>query len=132
MAFVGSCEFGSGQLLRTSSSGSGHRRTIASRDLQWPHCPGCERLVYVRREMTRADTSITLAFFQSIALSTGNSLQDTLRLLTLWFKYGYHAEVGQAISEGFRTVSVDIWLEVIPQVRLIILFTSPPSDTMFQ
>lgn len=56
------------------------------------------------------------AFFQSIALSPGNSLQDTLRLLTLWFKYGYHPEVGQAIAEGFNNVSVDIWLEVIPQV----------------
>jgi len=30
------------------------------------------------------------AFFKSIALSAGNSLQDTLRLLTLWFKYGSH------------------------------------------
>jgi FKBP12-rapamycin complex-associated protein len=56
------------------------------------------------------------AFFQSIALSPGNSLQDTLRLLTLWFKYGYHPEVGAAISEGFGSVSVDIWLDVIPQV----------------
>lgn len=65
------------------------------------------------------------AFFQSIALSPGNSLQDTLRLLTLWFKYGYHGEVGQAISEGFSSVSVDIWLEVIPQVGRTIVAVSP-------
>jgi FKBP12-rapamycin complex-associated protein len=59
------------------------------------------------------------AFFQSIALSPGNSLQDTLRLLTLWFKYGYHGQVAQTISEGFNSVSVDIWLEVIPQVCMV-------------
>ncbi|GAA5903699.1 hypothetical protein JCM6882_003390 [Rhodosporidiobolus microsporus] len=56
------------------------------------------------------------AFFRSIALSPGNSLQDTLRLLTLWFKYGHVSEVSSAIMEGFRTVSVDTWLEVIPQL----------------
>lgn len=58
------------------------------------------------------------AFFRSIALSPGNSLQDTLRLLTLWFKYGERHVVSSAIMEGFRTVSVDTWLEVIPQVSL--------------
>ncbi|KAI8981018.1 armadillo-type protein [Pilobolus umbonatus] len=55
-------------------------------------------------------------FFKSIALSKENSLQDTLRLLTLWFKYGYHAEVSAAISEGFGTISIDVWLQVIPQL----------------
>ncbi|KAI8098676.1 armadillo-type protein [Halteromyces radiatus] len=55
-------------------------------------------------------------FFRSIALSKENSLQDTLRLLTLWFKYGYQAEVSTAISEGFGTISIDVWLQVIPQL----------------
>jgi FKBP12-rapamycin complex-associated protein len=58
-------------------------------------------------------------FFRSILLSTGSSLQDTLRLLTLWFNYGHHADVNYAIAEGFSTVSIDTWLEVIPQVNLI-------------
>ncbi|CAO3647953.1 unnamed protein product [Mucor fragilis] len=55
-------------------------------------------------------------FFRSIALSKENSLQDTLRLLTLWFKYGYQAEVSAAIGEGFGTISIDVWLQVIPQL----------------
>ncbi|KAK4703758.1 serine/threonine-protein kinase mTOR, partial [Phenoliferia sp. Uapishka_3] len=66
------------------------------------------------------------AFFRSIALSPGNSLQDTLRLLTLWFKFGYSQIVTDAISNGFRTVSVDTWLEVIPQ--LIARIHSPSSN----
>lgn len=55
-------------------------------------------------------------FFKSIALSNGSSLQDTLRLLTLWFAHGGSIEVNAAVTEGFASVSVDTWLEVIPQL----------------
>ncbi|KAG0343766.1 phosphatidylinositol kinase- protein kinase tor1 [Podila humilis] len=55
-------------------------------------------------------------FFKSIALSEGNSLQDTLRLLTLWFKYGHRPDVSAALAKGFSTVSIDTWLQVIPQL----------------
>ncbi|KAN0137000.1 atypical/PIKK/FRAP protein kinase [Lactarius tabidus] len=55
-------------------------------------------------------------FFRSIALRSENALQDTLRLLTLWFKFGAHDEVSHAIANGFSTVEVDTWLEVIPQI----------------
>ena len=55
-------------------------------------------------------------FFRSIALARGNALQDTLRLLTLWFKFGYQDHVSEAVSEGFSSVIVDTWLEVIPQI----------------
>lgn len=55
-------------------------------------------------------------FFKSIALSSSSSLQDTLRLLTLWFNHGEHQEVNSAVSQGVTTVSIDTWLEVIPQL----------------
>jgi phosphatidylinositol kinase/protein kinase (PI-3 family) len=55
-------------------------------------------------------------FFRSIALSTENSLQDALRLLTLWFRYGKYIEVNEAVQEGFKSVSIDTWLQVIPQL----------------
>jgi len=55
-------------------------------------------------------------FFRSIALSSTSSLQDTLRLLTLWFAHGGDHEVNLAVTEGFQSVSVDTWLEVIPQL----------------
>ncbi|KAL8826647.1 MAG: hypothetical protein Q9170_007322 [Blastenia crenularia] len=55
-------------------------------------------------------------FFQSIALSSNSALQDTLRLLTLWFAHGGDPEVNLAVTEGFASVSVDTWLEVIPQL----------------
>ena len=39
-----------------------------------------------------------------------------LRLLTLWFKFGAHDDVCHAIGDGFSSVAVDTWLEVVPQV----------------
>ena len=55
-------------------------------------------------------------FFHSIALSSSNSLQDMLRLLTLWFKFGGIPEAAQAMTEGFNMVKIDNWLEVVPQL----------------
>jgi len=55
-------------------------------------------------------------FFKSISLSTTSAIQDTLRLLTLWFAHGRHEGVSQAVNEGVKLVSVDTWLGVIPQL----------------
>lgn len=44
-----------------------------------------------------------------------------LRLLTLWFKFGAHDDVCHAIGDGFSSVAVDTWLEVVPQVCLHVL-----------
>ena len=64
-------------------------------------------------------------FFRSIALSNTSSLQNILRLLTLWFAHGNHPEVNAAITEGLPTVSIDTWLEVIPQLIARINQQSP-------
>lgn len=55
-------------------------------------------------------------FFHSISLSESNSLQDTLRLLTLWFTFGGIPEAAQSMHEGFNLIKIDNWLEVIPQL----------------
>lgn len=66
-------------------------------------------------------------FFRSISLSPGddNGLQDSLRLLTLWFRYGSQPEVNAAVGDGFYTVPVDNWLQVIPQLIARIHVPSP-------
>lgn len=48
----------------------------------------------------------------------GAKLQDILRLLTLWFSHGNAPDVEAALQEGFRHVSIDTWLVVIPQVKI--------------
>lgn len=72
--------------------------------------PGNELAAHIVQAVT--------GFFKSISLKNENAFQDTLRLLTLWFKYGAHDEVSHAMGTGFTSVEVDTWLEVIPQVCL--------------
>jgi len=57
--------------------------------------------------------SAVVGFFQSISLSTvSSSLQDTLRLLTLWFEYGNLPEVSEALVEGVKAIQIDNWIQV--------------------
>ena len=51
----------------------------------------------------------------------GHVQQDILRLLTLWFKYGNRADVVAAIEDGFHQLSIDTWLNVIPQVDVCLV-----------
>lgn len=60
-------------------------------------------------------------YFRSIAYAStskggDDSLQDILRLLTLWFNYGATEEVKNALEEGFSYVNIDTWLVVLPQI----------------
>lgn len=51
-------------------------------------------------------------FIRSISLSDGNSLQDTLRLLTVWFEHGHQPGVSEALVDGLKTIQIDTWLQV--------------------
>ena len=55
-------------------------------------------------------------FFRSITLGSSDSIQDLLRLLTLWFRYGGEPLVEQALLDGFDAVMIDMWLVVLPQI----------------
>ncbi len=57
-------------------------------------------------------------FFRSIWLQkfSDNSRQDVLRVLQLWFEYGYRKEVELAMISGINQISIDTWLAVIPQI----------------
>ncbi|ODQ63316.1 FAT-domain-containing protein [Nadsonia fulvescens var. elongata DSM 6958] len=55
-------------------------------------------------------------FFYSIKYCKRSALQDILRLLTLWFRYGSVAETNQAVNNGIPLLDVNHWLDVIPQL----------------
>ena len=59
-------------------------------------------------------------FVKSIILGQGqplaNLLQDTLRLLTLWFSYGSKKGVLVILESELEKISSDNWLSVIPQL----------------
>ena len=58
------------------------------------------------------------SFFRSIWLQkfNDNARQDVLRVLQLWFEYGWRKEVELAMINGINTISIDTWLAVIPQI----------------
>jgi len=62
-------------------------------------------------------------FFRSVSLAHGSSLQDTLRILTLWFEEGQHQEVYEALAEGIKTVPIETWLQVILFNYLVLIET---------
>lgn len=62
-------------------------------------------------------------FIRSINLSHGNSLQDTLRLLTLWFEYGQWPEVYEAIINGIRLIEINTWLQVLLCIGSLLLLS---------
>jgi FKBP12-rapamycin complex-associated protein len=68
-------------------------------------------------------------FFESIDRSNSSSLQDTLRLLTLWFNHGADLAVNHAMFEGFTKINIDTWLEVIPQLIARINQSNPTIRT---
>eukprot|EP00298_Acanthocystis_sp_HF-20_P015221 c21063_g2_i2.p1 GENE.c21063_g2_i2~~c21063_g2_i2.p1 ORF type:complete len:1228 (+),score=606.75 c21063_g2_i2:74-3685(+) len=55
-------------------------------------------------------------FIKSISLGGQKSLQDLLRLLTLWFTHGSKTEVDDALDKEFNAISIDTWLQVVPQL----------------
>ncbi|KAI9920631.1 hypothetical protein PsorP6_000181 [Peronosclerospora sorghi] len=68
-------------------------------------------------------------FFRSISFghTSYDVTKDVLRLLTLWFAQGNRSDVHMAMVEGFQEVSIDTWLDVIPQ--LIARIDTPNQKT---
>ena len=55
-------------------------------------------------------------FFKSIKIGGRTKLEDSLRILTLWFKYGSVARMYEAFDRGFEDTVITSWLEVVPQI----------------
>jgi FKBP12-rapamycin complex-associated protein len=56
-------------------------------------------------------------FIRSVTYSPqGSSVQDSLRLLTLWFRHCFFPEVNAAVGDGISYLPIDSWLDV-PQPR---------------
>ena len=64
----------------------------------------------------------TRGFIRSIALGIRSQkksrfiLQDSLRLLTLLFKYGHLDEIQKEFKNSFQQIDIIAWIEVVPQI----------------
>lgn len=75
-------------------------------------------------------------FVRSITLGEGqpvaNVLQDTLRLITLWFSYGTKKGVFHILDAELERISPDHWLAVVPQLIARIHIKSPEISGMLR
>ena len=75
-------------------------------------------------------------FVKSIILGEGqpvaNVLQDTLRLITLWFSYGTKKGVFHILEEELEKISPDHWLAVVPQLIARIHIKSPEISNLLR
>uniref|UniRef100_A0A0K0DNI4 FAT domain-containing protein n=1 Tax=Angiostrongylus cantonensis TaxID=6313 RepID=A0A0K0DNI4_ANGCA len=56
--------------------------------------------------------SAVKCFTRALQLAPGSRLEDTLRLLQLWFDYGEYNEVYKQLSENMKGLPIETWLEV--------------------
>ena len=54
--------------------------------------------------------------FHLILVNNKSNKHVVSRLLTLWFHYGQTPEVNNALVEGVKTIAIDKWIQVIPQL----------------
>lgn len=50
------------------------------------------------------------------SLTSSHKIQNLLRLITLWFKYGNKEKVNVKLKTSFEVLNVEVWLQVIPQI----------------
>ncbi|CAB3408784.1 unnamed protein product [Caenorhabditis bovis] len=55
-------------------------------------------------------------FLKALTFAPGSRLEDTLRLLQLWFDYGEHDEVYKKLADNVVDLPIATWLEVVPQL----------------
>lgn len=71
------------------------------------------------KQLLRYAVPAIQGFFRSISFGDSKNYdvtKDVLRLLTLWFSHGARSDVHAAMNAGFQDVSIDTWLDVIPQL----------------
>ena len=77
--------------------------------------PSQEVQRYSTADMVHAVHAIR-CFTMTLSLTPGSRLENTLRLLQLWFQYGECDEVYKLLRENIKGLPVETWLEVIPQL----------------
>lgn len=56
-------------------------------------------------------------FFKAIDLNDSTArLEDSLKVLTLWFNYGGYSKAHVVFDECFKVTNIVMWLEVVPQI----------------
>ncbi len=81
--------------------------TIQSRNVKQP---------VLNTEARQYLTNSIEGFFKSIKIGGKTKLEDSLKILTLWFKFGSVAQMYKVFDRGFEDTVITSWLEVVPQI----------------
>ncbi|KAA0203049.1 hypothetical protein HAZT_HAZT004190 [Hyalella azteca] len=77
----------------------------------------CQEINRLQKRLCEYACEAVKGFIRSIAVGeSSTSVQDCLRLLTIWFQHGHNPSVEQVLKEGLKTLHVDTWLQMIPQL----------------
>ncbi|CAD5206660.1 unnamed protein product [Bursaphelenchus okinawaensis] len=110
--------FGSPDSLHVSKDGSLDEFSPASTTAPRGSTSPVDRRVLLQNP--QAVTSYALkavqCFLKAIQLAEGSRLEDTLRLLMLLFDHGDKNEIYEQLRDSLKSVPVEIWLEVVPQL----------------
>lgn len=90
------------------------KKDTAAQDKSKP--PGAEA---VSADLEYLITQAFIGFIKSISLGGSEfteTLQDTLKMLELWFKYGNIPKVRAALLGSFEKIDILCWLSVVPQL----------------
>lgn len=55
-------------------------------------------------------------YFRAVDLCGKSRLEDSLKVLTLWFRYGGYSNMHHEFNRGFEDTNITRWLEVVPQI----------------
>ncbi|OSX78492.1 hypothetical protein BU14_0107s0001 [Porphyra umbilicalis] len=70
----------------------------------------------VSRSMKSHLIDAVQSYFRAISFGERTRLQDVLKLLTLWFRYGGVSDVNSVLVSGFNSTEPEVWLDVVPQM----------------
>lgn len=106
------------ELVSSSEDAQGKRKNKSMMELGRRGISSHLRFSSFREEPQQLVIQAIDGFFRTLALcsETAIRLQDILRLLTLWFRYGGVTQVNASINAGIAAAEVDLWLDVIPQL----------------
>ncbi|CAD8184910.1 unnamed protein product [Paramecium octaurelia] len=91
-----------------------------------------------RQSMNAHVFAAVKGFLKSISLGSRDIkkgryiLQDTLRLLSLIFKYGMEAAISDEFRQNYKQIDVIAWIDVIPQILARIQIQNPIIQQLLQ
>ncbi|VDO02754.1 unnamed protein product [Rodentolepis nana] len=75
-----------------------------------------QRRILLQKSIEQLAAPSVRGYINSISISTGNNLQDILRLINQLFQFGHFAEIQSVVRDGLSKIRLQNWLPVLQQL----------------